>query len=66
MCQIMIYETDNQWVMLPFSTSQEGSHNDLYQIKLLFDEICTLLKEAEICLDSLFLNADPGRFAATI
>ncbi len=34
--------------------------HDLYQIKELFEEICSLLKEAGIYLDGLFLNADAG------
>ena len=46
--------------MLAMSTPQEGQHHDLYQIQELFNEICTLLKEAGIDLNGLFLNADPG------
>ena len=46
--------------MLAMSTPQEGQHNDLFEIQSLFDEICTMLKEARISLDGLFLNADPG------
>lgn len=34
--------------------------HDLFEIQSLFYEICTTLKEAEISLDGLFLNADPG------
>lgn len=49
--------SDNQRVILVFSTPKEESYNDLYQIKLLFDEICTLLKEARWF--GLFLNPDP-------
>lgn len=55
-----LFMSDSQGVMLTFSTSQEGNHHDLYQIQELFDEICSLLKEAGICLDGLFLNADTG------
>lgn len=46
--------------MLAMSTPQEGQHHDLFQIQVLFNEICTLLKEADIDLKGLFLNADPG------
>lgn len=46
--------------MLSMSTPQEGQHHDLFQIQVLFDELCTLLKEADINLKGLFLNADPG------
>lgn len=34
--------------------------HDLFQIQALFEEICSLLKEAGINLKGLFLNADPG------
>jgi hypothetical protein len=34
--------------------------DDLFQIQELFDEICSLLKEAVISLDGIFLNANPG------
>ena len=45
-------------VMLAMSTPQEGQHHDLFQIQALFEEICSLLKEAGINLKGLFLNAD--------
>lgn len=34
--------------------------HDLFQIQELFNEICSLLKEARLDLKGLFLNADPG------
>ena len=46
--------------MLAMSTPQEGQHHDLFEIQSLFDEICTILKKADISLEGLFLNADPG------
>ena len=55
-----LFISDNQGVMLAMSTPQEGQHHDLFEIQSLFDEIYTLLKEAGINLDGLFLNADPG------
>lgn len=55
-----LFIADNQGVMLAMSTPQEGQHHDLFQIQQLFDEICTILKEAGINLQDLFLNADPG------
>lgn len=55
-----LFISDSQGVMLAMSTPQEGQHHDLFQIQLLFKEICTLLKEAGINLEGLFLNADPG------
>ena len=58
-------------VILGMSTPQEGhmaraTPHDLFEIQALFDEICMILKKANINLDGLFLNADPGRFAAAI
>ena len=34
--------------------------HDLFEIKTLFKQICHLLKKANINLNGLFLNADPG------
>ena len=34
--------------------------HDLFQIQVLFDEVCGLLKAAGLNLKGLFLNADPG------
>lgn len=42
---------DNQGVTLEMSTPQEGQHHDLFEIQTLFNEICTILKEAGISLD---------------
>ncbi len=55
-----LFMSDSQGVILAMSTPQEGQHHDLFQIQTLFEEICTLLKEAGIKLEGLFLNADPG------
>ncbi|MVM34016.1 transposase [Spirosoma sp. HMF4905] len=55
-----LFIADNQGVMLAMSTPQEGQHHDLFQIQILFDEICQLLKEAGLDLKGLFLNADAG------
>jgi transposase len=55
-----LFVCDNQGVMLAIATPQEGQHHDLFQIQLLFEEICSLLKQAGINLKGLFLNADPG------
>lgn len=55
-----LFLSDNQGVMLAMSTPQAGQHHDLFQIQELFDEICSLLKEAGINLKGLFLNADSG------
>ena len=55
-----LFITDNQGVILSMSMPQEGQHHDLYEIQVLFEEMCTMLKEAGIDLKGLFLNADPG------
>jgi transposase len=55
-----LFLSDNQGVMLAMSTPQEGQHHDLFQIQVLFNEICGLLKAAGIDLKGLFLNADSG------
>ncbi|GAB3548358.1 transposase [Spirosoma fluminis] len=55
-----LFISDSQGVMLAMSTPQEGQQHDLFQIQALFDEICSLLKEAGLDLKGLFLNADPG------
>ena len=55
-----LFLSDSQGVMLSMSTPQEGQHHDLFQIQVLFDELCSLLKEANLTLKGLFLNADPG------
>jgi transposase len=55
-----LFVSDNQGVMMAMSTPQEGQHHDLFQIQALFDEMCSLLKQAGINLKGLFLNADAG------
>ena len=52
--------SDSQRVILGMATPQEGQHHDLFEIQELFQEICTILKQAGIPLDGLLLNADPG------
>jgi transposase len=55
-----LFICDNQGVMLALSEPQEGQHHDLFQIKTLFEEMCAILKGANIDIAGLFLNADPG------
>jgi len=40
--------------------SQEGQHNDLFELQTLFEEICTFLRQAGIDVKGLFLDADAG------
>ena len=42
------------------SEPQAGNHNDLHDIKNLFEQMCKLLEEAGISLRGLFMNADAG------
>jgi hypothetical protein len=37
-----------------------ANRHDLFEIQFLFDEICVILKKANISLNGLFLNADSG------
>ena len=55
-----LFISDSQGVLLAMSTPQEGQHHDLFEIQTLFEELSTILKEAKIDLEDLFLNADPG------
>ena len=55
-----LFISDCQGVMLAMATPQSGNHHDLFNIQTLFEEMCSLLKEADINLKGLFLNADPG------
>jgi transposase len=55
-----LFVVDNQGIPLAMSTPQEGNRHDLYEINLLFNELCSMLKEAGISLDGLFLNMDGG------
>ena len=55
-----LFLSDKEGQPLAMATPQAGNHNDLYQIQQLFEEMCTLLKEAGIDLRGVFLNADAG------
>lgn len=55
-----LFLCDNRGQPLAIATPQSGEHNDLYEVGMLFSEMCTLLKEAGISLDGVFMNADAG------
>lgn len=55
-----LFASDSQGLMLAMSTPQAGQHHDLFDIQRLFEEICTLLKAADLNLQDLVLNADSG------
>lgn len=56
----MLYMCDNQGNMLACASPQSGNQNDLYEIKILFNELLDVLKMAEIEYKGLFMNADAG------
>ena len=37
-----------------------GNHNDLYNIKVQFEQMTATLEETEISVKGLFMNADAG------
>jgi hypothetical protein len=45
---------------LAISSPKAGNHHDLHQIKPALDEMFNLVENANISLDGLFINADPG------
>jgi hypothetical protein len=61
-----LYLTDKQGLALAMSTPIAGSHNDFFNIEQTFEELTTMLEDATISVDVLFLNADGGRFEASI
>lgn len=56
----MLFITDRQGVPLACSHPQAGVHNDLFNIRDVFTELCEALRQAGLCLEGLFLNADAG------
>lgn len=56
----LLFLADNKGKMLVCASPQEGQHNDLFNIKELFNELCETLIKAGINLNGLFLNADAG------
>ncbi len=55
-----LFLADNKGQMLACSSPVSGAHHDLYEIELVFKELCSLLEEAGIEIKGLFLNADAG------
>lgn len=55
-----LFLCDNSGQMLSVSSPQSGQHNDLYNIDELLKELLTVLHDADIKTEGLFLNADPG------
>jgi transposase len=55
-----LFLADNKGQMLACSLPVSGAHHDLYEIELVFKELCALLQAAGIQTEGLFLNADAG------
>jgi len=55
-----IYLTDRQDIPIAMSSTKSGNHNDLHEITESMDEIFQIMKDAEISLDGLLVNADAG------
>jgi len=55
-----LYLTDRQGLPLAMSEPVCGSHNDLFEIEVHFEEVTATLEQADISVDGLFLNADAG------
>ena len=55
-----LFLCDNQGQPLSMATPQSGQHHDAYEMEVLFEELCTLVNEAGIDLNGVFMNADSG------
>ncbi len=55
-----LFFTDKQGLPLMMSEPQAGNHNDVYEIRTLFEQMCNLLETAGILLKGVFMNADAG------
>jgi len=58
--------TDRNGLVVACGKPVAGNHNDLYQIDQQLTEILAQLKEMEIPIDGLFLNADGGFDSASL
>ncbi len=55
-----LFFTDKKGLPLVMSEPQAGNHNDVYEIKTLFEQMCSLLETVGISLKGVFMNADAG------
>lgn len=55
-----LFLCNNEGLPLSLSTPQSGQHHDLHDIAQLFEELCSVLAQANIPLVGVFLNADSG------
>lgn len=56
----VLYLTDRQGLPLTMSESISGNHNDFHDIEVQFEAVTATLKEANIPVEGVFLNADAG------
>ncbi len=52
--------TDRQGIPIAMSSAKTANHHDLHEIENSMTEIFNTMKQAEISLDGLFINADAG------
>jgi transposase len=55
-----LFFADKQGLPLVMAEPQAGNHNDVYEIRPLFEQMCQLLEQAGISLKGVFMNADAG------
>lgn len=55
-----LFLCDNEGLPLSLAMPQSGEHHDLYEIEVLFEQLCGVLQEAGIALKGVFMNADSG------
>jgi len=55
-----LFLTDRQGLPLAMSAPIDGNHNDLFEIEIFFTGILADLKQSDIEVRGLFLNADAG------
>jgi transposase len=52
--------SDNNGMPICIGEPQNGKQNDLFEINKIFGQMLEILEEAEVSLEAVFLNADPG------
>ena len=52
--------SDNNGTPICVGEPQNGKQNDLFDINKIFRQMLEILEEAEVSLEGVFLNADPG------
>lgn len=55
-----LYLTDKNGIPLAMSEPEAGNHHDTHEIDAHFSEVIAVLKDSDINLDGLFMNADSG------